>query len=222
MKFTGLVQAAVPGAGMPFDAPTEPGRVVAAAFGTVALTKTGRFGRHRPHAADSADCATGSCSLGVRGFPVPAGGDRAGGPLVPAVRAATRTGSGCGSRARSASREGGGGLTGVAAISAPKRRGPRQGSRAGAGEAGDRDGVAVRCDGLRTRPGSSAGVAGRRSASGRWPPSGQCARTFRVSVRARASGRDLHGLDAGADQAASNDAAHVAQPVPEVVPRFRR
>jgi hypothetical protein len=40
----------------------------------------------RPHATDSAYCAIGSGWLGVRRVSLPAGGDRAGGAVVPAVR----------------------------------------------------------------------------------------------------------------------------------------
>jgi hypothetical protein len=40
--------------------------------GFVALTETGPLGMLRPHAADSADRPTGSCSLGVRRVPLPA------------------------------------------------------------------------------------------------------------------------------------------------------
>ena len=46
-------------------------------------------------------------------------------------------------------------------------RGRRQGGRAGAGEAGGCDGVAVRCSGPRTGPGPAADAVRRRSASGR-------------------------------------------------------
>jgi transposase, IS6 family len=43
---------------------------------SVALTEAACFGRLRPHAADAAACRTHSCSVGVRGLPVPARGDR--------------------------------------------------------------------------------------------------------------------------------------------------
>jgi ATPase family associated with various cellular activities (AAA) len=54
--------------------------------GFVALTDTGLLGMLRPHAADSAYCATGSGWLGVHRVSLPVGRDRAGGAVVPAVR----------------------------------------------------------------------------------------------------------------------------------------
>ena len=79
-------------------------------------------------------------------------------------------------------------------------RGPRQGGRAGAGGAGGCDGVAVRCSGPRTGPGPAADAVRRRQhpvgdlgSDGEHEP-------FRKSIRSRAAGRDLHGLNTGAGQ----------------------
>ena len=59
-----------------------------------------RLGKIPPHAADSACYRTGSFLLGVRWFPVPAGGDRAGGALVSALRDVLPGRGGAAGRAR--------------------------------------------------------------------------------------------------------------------------
>jgi hypothetical protein len=65
-------------------------------------------GKIGPRAADPTDPSSHSCSLGVRRLPVPAGGDRAGGALVPAVRPVLPGCGGTASRAwhRGRSRDG--------------------------------------------------------------------------------------------------------------------